>query len=52
MLTLGFNERIDQLALVNSVHRNGYVLRKEIGHILKNVLEFQGQRKNGGQKGH
>ena len=35
---LGLNETIDQLAMENSVHWYGHVLRKADGHILRRVL--------------
>ena len=35
MLMLGLNENIDQLAIANSVHWYGHVLRKEDGHVLR-----------------
>ena len=34
---LGLNETIDQLAMVNSVHRYGHVLRREDGHVLRTL---------------
>ena len=34
MLMLGLNETIDQLAMANSVHLYGHVLRREDGHVL------------------
>ena len=33
MLMLCFNKTIDQLAMANSVHWYGYVLRREDGHV-------------------
>ena len=34
MFMLGLKETIDQLAMANSVHWYGHVLRREDGHIL------------------
>ena len=44
---LGFNETIDQLAMANSVHWYGHVLRREDDHVLRRALDFEvdGQRK-------
>ena len=44
---LSLNETIDQLAMANSVHSYGHVLRRKDGHILKRALdlEVEGQRK-------
>ena len=52
MLILCFNETVDQLAMANSVHWHSHVLRREDGHILRRVLEFEveGQRKKGRPK--
>ena len=38
---------VDQLAMANSVHWYGDVLRREDGHVLKRAfdIEFEGQRK-------
>ena len=49
MLTLGVNETIDQLAMVNSIHWYGHVLRREDGHVLRRALdvEVEGERKKG-----
>ena len=43
------NETIDQLAMVNSVHWHGQVLRREDGHVWRRALdiEVKGQRKKG-----
>ena len=43
------NETIDHLAMANSVHWNGHVLRRDDGHILRRALDFEveGQRKKG-----
>ena len=46
MLMVGLNETIDQLAMANSVHWYGNVLRREDGHVLRE-LEVEGQRKKG-----
>ena len=40
ILTLGFYETIDQLAMANSVHWYGHVLRREDGHVLRNSIIF------------
>ena len=40
MLILGLNETIDQLAIVNSVHWYGHVLRREDGHVLGMAMNF------------
>ena len=47
MFMLGLNETIDQLAMANSVHWNGHVLRREGGHVSRRALDFEieGQRK-------
>ena len=37
---LGFNETINQLAMVNSVHLHGNVLRREDRHVLRRALDF------------
>ena len=42
MLTLGFNETMDQLAMANSVRWNGHVLRREDGHVFEKGITFQG----------
>ena len=41
MLMLVVNETIDQLAMVNSVHWYGHVLRREDGNVLRRALYFQ-----------
>ena len=41
MLMLGLNKTIDQLAMANSVHWYGYVLRREDGHVLRSALDFE-----------
>ena len=47
MFILGVKEIIDQLAMENSVHWYGHVLRREDGHVLRRALDFkvEGQRK-------
>ena len=35
MLMLGLSEAIDQLAMANSAHWYGYVLRREDGYVLR-----------------
>ena len=49
---LGLNETIDQLAMANSVHWHGHMLRIEDGHILIRSLdiEVEDQRKKGRPK--
>ena len=46
---LGLKETIDQLAMANSVHWYGHVLRRDDGHVLRRALDFEvdGQRKKG-----
>ena len=46
---LGLKKSIDQLAMANSVHWYGHVLRREDGHVLRRALDFEveGQRKKG-----
>ena len=46
---LGLSQTIVQLAMTNSVHRHGHVLRREDCHVLRMVLDFEveGERKNG-----
>ena len=52
MLMLCLNETIDQLAMANSVHWYGHVLRREDGHVLRRTLDFEvvDQRKKGRPK--
>ena len=52
MFTLGLSETIDQLAIANSVHWYGHVLRKYDGHVLRRALDFEveGQWMNGRAK--
>ena len=49
---LRLNVTIDQLAMANSVHCYGDVLRREDGHVLRRAvdLEVEGQRKKGRPK--
>ena len=48
MFLLGLRETIDQLDMANSVHWYGHVLRREDGHVLRRVFDFEveGERKN------
>ena len=41
MVMLGLNETIDQLAIANGVCWYGHVLRREDGHVLRRVLDFE-----------
>ena len=52
MFMLGVKETIDQLAMANSAHWYGHVLRREDGHVLRRALdlEVEGQRKKGRPK--
>ena len=47
MLMLGLNKTTDQLAMANSVHWYGHVLRREDSHVLRRALDFEveGQRR-------
>ena len=49
MFMLDFIETMDQLAMANSVHWYGHVLRREVSHVLRRALECEvvGQRKKG-----
>ena len=49
---LGLNETMDQLAMANSVHWYGHVLRREDGHFLRRAVDFEveGQRMKGRPK--
>ena len=38
MLMLDVSETIDQLAMANSVHWHGHVLRREDGHVLRKAI--------------
>ena len=40
MLMLDLNETMDQLAISNSVHWYGHVLRRADGHVLGRALDF------------
>ena len=52
MFMLCLRETIDQLAIANSVHWYGHVLRSADGHALRRALNFEveGQRKKGRPK--
>ena len=41
MFMLGLNDTIDQLAMANSVRWYGHALRREGGHVLRRVLDFE-----------
>ena len=43
MLILGFIEANDQLTMANSVSWYGHVLRREDGHVLRRVLNFEAE---------
>ena len=47
MLMLGLNETMYQMAMANSVHWYGHVLRREDGQLFKRALYFEveGQKK-------
>ena len=47
MFMLGLSETIDQLAMANSDHWNGHVLRREDGHVLERALGFEMKAKGG-----
>ena len=57
MFILGLSEAIDHLAMANSVHwyghvlrrEDGHVLRREDGHVLRRALDFEveGQMRKG-----
>ena len=49
MLMLGLDEAIDQLAMTDSVHWHGHVLRREDGHVLRS-FEVESQRGHGGSE--
>ena len=38
---LGLNDAIDQLAMANSVHWYDDVMRREVGHVLRRVSDFE-----------
>ena len=52
MLMLGLNEIVEQMAMANSVHCYGHLLRREDGHALRRAsdLEVEGQTKKGRPK--
>ena len=52
MFMLGLKETMDQLAMENSVHWYGHVLRRENCHVLRRALdlEVEGLRKKGRTK--
>ena len=41
MLMLGLNKTIVQLAVANSFHWYGHVLRREDGHVLRRAYKFE-----------
>ena len=41
MFMLCLNEAIDRLAVANSIHWYGHVLRREDGHVLRMALGFE-----------
>ena len=41
MFLLGLSETMDQLAMGNSVHWYGHMLRRKDGHALRRGLDFQ-----------
>ena len=45
---LCLKETIDKLAMANSVHWSGHVLRREDGHVLRRAFNFEVE----GQRGH
>ena len=52
MEMLGLKETVVQMAKANGVRWHGHVLRRDDGHVLKKVLEFEvkGKRKRGQSK--
>ena len=52
MFMLGLKDRIEELAMANSVRWYGHVLRREDGHVLRRALDFkvEAQRKKGRPK--
>ena len=38
---LGMNEAMNLLAMANSVHWYGHVLRRDDGHVLRRKLDFE-----------
>ena len=49
IFSLALSETMDWLAMANSVHWYGHVLRIEDGHVLRRALDFEveGQSKKG-----
>ena len=43
MLMLGFDETLDQLAMVSSVCWHSHVLRREDDHVLRRALDFDAE---------
>ena len=43
MFVLGLSETIDQLAMANSAHWYGHVLRREDGYVLRRALDFEAE---------
>ena len=41
MFMQGLKETMDQLAMANSVHWYGHVMRREDGHVLRRALDFE-----------
>ena len=41
MFMLCLNETMDLLAMANSVHWYGHVLRREGGHVLRRILDYE-----------
>ena len=41
MLMLSLNKTVDCLAMANSVHLYGHLLRREDGHVLRKALSFR-----------
>ena len=54
MLMLDLNETIDQLAMANSVHWCGHVLRRENGHVLEWnwIFSLKVNERKEGRRGH
>ena len=54
MFMLSLNEMMDQLAIANSVHWYGHVLRRKDGHVLRMALDFEAEcgRKKKGRRVH
>ena len=51
---LGLDETVDQLAMTNSICRNGHVPRRQDGHVLKRelMIKAKDQKKKGKPKRH